>query len=312
MNNQPQISVLLAVHNGLPHLAAAVDSVLSQAGVSLELVVVDDGSTDGSAEYVRGLADPRIRLIRLGSNQGLPVALNAGLDQATGEFIARQDADDLSLPRRLDRQLKLARRSEAVLIGGHWEVMTEAGLVYDRFGPPDEPVAARERLIRQGGLFPHGAALIRAESLRRLGGYNEAFTYTQDLELFGRLSYLGDIRIVQEPVYRLRIGMPNLFKLRAQAMFTEIIKAGLTGPEKIELDHHPMYKVIRPGPEEEARHKALYLIRQGGAVLAVDRTAGGAMIRTGFCQAPPGAKARAGWLALKSLVNNYVRTGRGN
>lgn len=312
MNNQPQISVLLAVHNGLPHLPAAVDSVLSQAGVNLELVVIDDGSTDGSAEYVHGLADSRIRLIRLESNQGLPVALNAGLDQATGEFIARQDADDISLPGRLNRQLELARRSRAVLVGGHWELMTEAGLVYDRLWPPDDPITARERLLRQGGLFPHGAALIRAESLRRLGGYNEAFTYTQDLELFGRLSYLGNIRIVQEPVYRLRVGGPNLFKLRAQAMFTEIIRAGLTGPEKIKLDHHTLSKVIRPGLGEEARNKALYLIRQGGAVLAVDRTVGAAMIRTGFCQAPPGAKARAGWLALKSMVSGYVRAGRGN
>ena len=96
---QPRISILMPVWNGEKFLAAAVDSLLAQTFTDFELLVVDDGSTDATPEILRAYSDPRLRVVRL-DHAGIVVALNHGLAQARAEWIARQDADDLSEPRR--------------------------------------------------------------------------------------------------------------------------------------------------------------------------------------------------------------------
>ena len=103
----PRVSVVLPVYNGGAHLHASIESVLRQTMTELELVVVDDGSTDNTLEIATSFADPRISVIALESNVGLAEALNRGIDQAKAGLIARQDSDDVSLPDRLSRQLEL-------------------------------------------------------------------------------------------------------------------------------------------------------------------------------------------------------------
>src|SRR5262245_42732635 len=101
----PAVSVLMAVYNAERHLAAAIDSILAQTFRDFELVIVDDGSEDGSKRIVQSYRDSRIRLILLERNQGLSRALNEGLRLAASPLVARQDADDLSEPHRLARQM---------------------------------------------------------------------------------------------------------------------------------------------------------------------------------------------------------------
>ena len=91
--SQPMVTVLLAVHNGLPEVARAVDSILAQEFEDLEFLVIDDGSTDGTPEYLAGLVDRRVRVIRV-EHQGLAAALNLGIGEARGTYIARQDDDE--------------------------------------------------------------------------------------------------------------------------------------------------------------------------------------------------------------------------
>src|SRR5262245_55831113 len=98
MNDSPAISVLLAVHNGLPYLPQAVESVLGQTLGAFELILIDDGSTDDTPAYLRSLVDLRVRVERL-EKVGLPQALNHGLRIARGRLIARLDADDIAYPR---------------------------------------------------------------------------------------------------------------------------------------------------------------------------------------------------------------------
>src|ERR1044071_3871799 len=95
----------MAVYNGERHLAAAIDSILAQTFRDFELVIVDDGSTDGSRAIVEAYRDPRVRLVALERNQGLSHALNEGLRAAASPIVARQDADDLSEPHRLATQI---------------------------------------------------------------------------------------------------------------------------------------------------------------------------------------------------------------
>src|SRR2546425_11594525 len=101
----PRVTVLMSVCNAAPFIAEATESILGQSFGDFELLVIDDGSTDGSADIVAGYADPRVRIIRNGRNVGLTRSLNHGLAAARGELIARQDADDVARRERLARQV---------------------------------------------------------------------------------------------------------------------------------------------------------------------------------------------------------------
>src|SRR4051794_35917348 len=123
----PQVSVIIPVRNARPYVEAAVQSVFAQAGVDLEVVVVDDGSTDGSADLVRDLSDRRIRMVP-GPRQGISAAMNAGLEAARGESVCRCDADDLYPPGRLVRQVAwLAEHPEFAAVCGSFSTITATG-----------------------------------------------------------------------------------------------------------------------------------------------------------------------------------------
>src|SRR5690242_9663076 len=98
----PDVTVLLPVYNGEAYLRSTVDSLLAQTFERFELLIVDDGSTDGTAAIARAFDDPRVRVERFETNRGLSAALNHGLQLAAAPLIARQDADDISRPDRLE------------------------------------------------------------------------------------------------------------------------------------------------------------------------------------------------------------------
>lgn len=114
----PAVSVLLPVLNGRSTLAAAVGSILSQSFADFELLVLDDGSTDGSGDLARGIGDNRVRVIGDETRRGLAARLNQGIDLARGRYIARMDADDVAFPARLARQVTfLEAHPEIDLVG---------------------------------------------------------------------------------------------------------------------------------------------------------------------------------------------------
>src|ERR1700761_204383 len=125
----PLVSVLMPVFNAQRYVAAAVNSILDQTLGDFELIIVDDGSTDQSTAILRRLAgrDGRIRLISR-PNTGYVVALNEALDAARGEFLARMDADDVSLPQRFEKQVQfLQENPDFVLVGTHVTTMDADG-----------------------------------------------------------------------------------------------------------------------------------------------------------------------------------------
>src|SRR5687768_6093986 len=121
VNSTPEISVVVSVYNGERHVRSSLESVLAQEGVDLELIVIDDGSTDSTDAIIEDLAasDPRVRYVRQ-QNRGLTQSLVLGCSMAEGEFIARHDADDLSLPGRLATQITLLRASPDVSFVSCW------------------------------------------------------------------------------------------------------------------------------------------------------------------------------------------------
>src|SRR5215467_6992847 len=125
MANGLSISVLLPVFNGGPYLQEAIESVLAQSYRNFELIIIDDGSTDDSWHTIHKVQDPRVRAFRQ-ANRGLPSALNWAIQLAEGAYIARQDADDVSLPERLETQIEFLETHRGCGIVGTWaEIRSE-------------------------------------------------------------------------------------------------------------------------------------------------------------------------------------------
>ena len=118
--SSPTVSVIMAVYNGQPLLKEAVRSILGQTFEDFEFLVVDDGSTDGSGELLQSFEDPRIRVITNAGNRGLTASLNRAIEQARGDYVARQDADDFSHPTRLARQVGYLDAHPDTALLGTW------------------------------------------------------------------------------------------------------------------------------------------------------------------------------------------------
>jgi glycosyltransferase involved in cell wall biosynthesis len=243
------------MRNAAPFLPAMLRSVLSQANVDLEIIVVDDGSTDGSGEVAREIGDPRIQVITLGG-VGIAKAFNAGLDAARGQIITRCDADDLYPPGRLSRQyewLKLYEEFGAVC-GGFATLSPRGRLITDmKCGENPQEVTAE---LRSGTVRTHFCTFaVRAELLRKLAGCREFFITGEDIDLQLRI---GDAcRVWYQPqrtyMYRLHnasithtMGVPmrSFFEATARKLQQQRHIQGLD-----DLDRN-----ISPTPDENGPH----------------------------------------------------------
>jgi glycosyltransferase involved in cell wall biosynthesis len=197
----------MPVYNGQPYLSEAISSVLAQTWTDLELVVVDDGSTDGSTELVRSFADDRIVLVTL-SHGGIVSALNTGLERCRAELVARLDADDVMEPDRLERQVAfLAARPD---LGGaasyHW-IIDETGRVTGSNEPALLTADDVTRHLASGGrlVYPHPTVIYRRSVVLGLGGYDREYEKSEDVELFLRMHEAGRPLVVQpERLTRMR------------------------------------------------------------------------------------------------------------
>lgn len=178
----------MTMFEAAPHLRASVESILGQTFGDFEFIIVDDGSRDDSVEIVESYRDARIRLVRNERNKGQTPCLNQGLALARGAWVARQDADDISLPRRLERQMERLRRDEKLALLGCQAWLVDAGGKFS--GLLD--VALGPGSIAWAGLwenpFVHTAAVFRREVVARLGGYDESYRICQDYALWMRVA----------------------------------------------------------------------------------------------------------------------------
>lgn len=189
----------MSVYNGAPYLALAIQSILNQSESDFEFIIIDDGSDDDSPQILKDYAsrDSRIRLLTNLRNIGLTPSLNIALNLAQGEYIARQDADDISLPIRLAEQADyLDAHHEAVLLGGNLALMDEHGNIFDYLPRSAHPAIIRFMLLFYNHLSGHGGVMFRRTACLSLGGYDEKLRYSQDYELWGRLMNQGEIHII--------------------------------------------------------------------------------------------------------------------
>lgn len=199
----PRVTVLMAVHNGLPWVREAVDSVLEQTFTDFELLVVDDASTDTTLAALESYDDPRIRILRNERNIGQVPSLNRGLTEARGAYVARLDADDRMLPGRLARQVAVLDVEPSVALVGTWmDVVDETGRLWAELrghvGDFAEYVYA---ILRDRYPFAHPSIMFRREIVLALGGYDETLAPSEDKDLFRRLALARqDARSIDEPL----------------------------------------------------------------------------------------------------------------
>jgi glycosyltransferase involved in cell wall biosynthesis len=181
----PRVSVLMAVHNGEKYLPEAIKSILSQTFTDFEFLIVDDGSTDRTAEIINSYQDARIKLISNPQNVGLTRSLNRGLDLARGEYIARMDSDDISVPERLAKQLTHMDTHREVAVCGTWakDIDAEGKVTGVRETPVGEDL---EREYWRPSPIIHPSAMIRRAHLNGLR-YDDQIRYAQDFDLWLRL-----------------------------------------------------------------------------------------------------------------------------
>jgi glycosyltransferase involved in cell wall biosynthesis len=216
----------MGIYNGAEYLDRSVESVLSQESVDLELVLVDDESTDQTptmlADYMR--RDPRVRIITQ-AHAGLTMALIRGCAAARGELIARQDADDMSLPGRLEMQAsELGKRPELALVSSWVEVIGPRDeVLYARTPSASEEDATRSLLDGLDGPV-HGSVMFRRALYEEVGGYRAAFRYAQDSDLWRRLTQRGLLGCIRRVLYRSRVhdGAISASRATLQAEFDRL------------------------------------------------------------------------------------------
>lgn len=199
----PRVSVIMSVFNGEHYLRYAIDSILSQTFKDFEFLIIDDGSTDRSQEIIHSFSDTRIHLICNTENIGLTKSLNNGISLALGEYIARMDADDISHPTRLERQVAyLDSHPDVALVGACADTIDDTGLVVGTLcylaSPSFSDFLAGNQVI-------HGTMLVRKKILEFVGGYPEYFRLSQDYALLLNISEKFTVCNLQEILYRLRI-----------------------------------------------------------------------------------------------------------
>jgi len=191
----PRVSVIVPVFNRAEMIAEAVKSILTQSLSDLEIIVVDDGSSDGSQAVVEAIDDSRIRLIRHARNQGIPGARNTGLAAARGEFIAWLDSDDVARPSRLERQVEFLAAHPDIAMVGAYSAKIGAGIKRKLQSAP-----ARYEIIRPTLLFRAAfkqSSLIGRAAILKNYPYNPDFPVCEDLDMFLRVS--ADVCVANLP-----------------------------------------------------------------------------------------------------------------
>lgn len=184
----PAVTVLMAVHNAERHVAQAIDSILAQTFRDFELIIVDDESADRTADVVSRFSDSRIRYMPAGRHLGLPGALNLGMSRASGELVARHDHDDVSDPRRFEKQVDFFRaHPEAALVGSRAWLIDERGERVGRLDRCLDDVSVRWYHLLDNA-FVHSSVMFRRSVVwEDLGGYDASLVSSEDYELWARV-----------------------------------------------------------------------------------------------------------------------------
>lgn len=216
------VSLVMAVYNGGAHLNETLDGMMSQTYSDLEIIIVNDGSTDSTQRLLNSIKDKRVKVITLEKNSGAANALNIGIEQSRGEWIAIHDADDISLPNRIKEQIAyLSDHSKLVAAGSFIECFTDKDINvmnlsisnlqnYKNSIKTSDQVKAE---LFKGCPITHGSLVMSKEAFLYTGRYNPKYKIAYDYDLYMRLSAIGPIGNTPKILYRYRISSDSLSNL---------------------------------------------------------------------------------------------------
>ncbi len=206
MNSSPLISVVLPVYNAERYVFQAIESILNQTYKDFEFIIIDDGSTDHSVDIIRSFHDPRIIFFQNQDNRGLIYTLNRGIQSAKGKYIARMDADDISMAHRFQQQVSfLEMHPEIGVVGSGYLPIDENNIAVR---PPvylsEYPLTVKWSILI-GNPLAHPSTIYRTDLARQLGGYDKHFTYAEDYEFWIRMAEITNICSIKDVLIRYRV-----------------------------------------------------------------------------------------------------------
>ena len=221
------ISVIMPVYNSERYLPIAIEAILAQTFRDFEFIIVNDGSTDRSFEIIQRFQekDSRIRILDL-SHQGITKSLNSAMRIAQGKYIARMDADDISMPERFEKQYQyMEAHPEIAVCGAGALIIDEEGDVIRK----DRVVCTHENIEKRhlSGKcsLKHPSVIIRADILRKVNGYNEELPYAQDFDLWFRIGEIGKLENLPNALIKFRRNSKSVSYLKKREQWESICKA---------------------------------------------------------------------------------------
>jgi len=241
----------MPVYNAEKYLKMAIESILFQTYQNIELIIIDDCSIDNSKKIILEYEDSRIKIISNHDNLGISVSLNKGINASTGKYIARMDADDISLPDRIKTQIEFMERYPKIgLLGTGYYLIDDKGRRKKKYTYPSENLDLRWRLL-SGPIFPHPTVMIRKDLLisKRLR-YNENLECAQDYELWTKLLPFTNASNLDEALieYRQHKGTVSSSKFMMQENTRYLISANvlsqLNGESLVSLNRAKIFEKV--------------------------------------------------------------------
>lgn len=297
------VSVLMTVYNGMPYLPLAVESVLAQTFQDFQFVIVNDGSTDGTAEYLTSLADPRITILHQ-ANQGTAAAANHGLAHIDSPFVARMDADDITLPARLQRQRDFLLANPQVGLVGTQVVPLGSSRAGSSLQLPLTHGEIYPAMLAGRHGLAHSSIMLRTDLLRAIGGY-WSLNLVDDWDMMLRMGEAAELANLPEVLhhYRVHEGSLNgsgMRRMRFSIDYAcELARRRQTGRPSITPEDFAASRDARPWWERAT--EALDLHARTQYRLAVAELHGQRRLR---------GAARLGWAALCSPQLTLERISR--
>jgi glycosyltransferase involved in cell wall biosynthesis len=212
---RPKISVLMTVFNAGIFLKPAIDSLLAQTYRNFEIIIIENGSTDNSRKTIHSYNDERLKIFEYDQNIGRTPALIKAFEEANSEYIAIQDADDISKPQRFELQIAyMINNPEIVLLGTSFSYINEYGQTIERHSPPRNPEELYQNLSYANNMA-HSSALFRRSTAKNVGGYPADLSYAQDYGLWIRLAKTGLVANLPQELVSIRKHVNRLSNLPA-------------------------------------------------------------------------------------------------
>jgi len=201
MKEDPLVSVILPTHNRAKYIRRAIESAMGQSYPNIELIVVNDASTDNTGEIISGmrLGNPKITILHNEKKSGIVVSLNKGIKKANGKYIARLDDDDVWCDKnKIEKQVNFLEKNQGYsLVGGGVVRVNQSGKEIVRYFLPEKDEDIR-RVILTNNTFVHTSVLFKKDAFNKVGGYDSDFLFVEDWDLWMKMGTVGKFYNFQE------------------------------------------------------------------------------------------------------------------